>query len=100
MWDIHPTIWVASVVNYVSESNPDDALREIDDLNFEDPTRSVWPELITWDVSANWQHTEHWPSFTFSVENLFNDQVKEYPEQFSPFANGTQYYLDISWNFT
>lgn len=100
MWDIHPTIWVASVVNYVSKSNPDDALREIDALNFEDPTRSVWPELITWDVSANWQHSEHWPSFTFSVENLFNDQVKEYPEQFSPFANGTQYYLDVSWNFT
>ena len=97
MWDVHPTVWVSSVVNYVSASNPDEAL--IAAYKDYGDDYLVWPEVITLDMSVNWQHKPTWPSIKVSAENLGNDQLKEYPEQYSPFANGTQYYAEISWNF-
>ncbi|RYU54914.1 TonB-dependent receptor plug domain-containing protein [Aliivibrio finisterrensis] len=97
MWDIHPTVWVSSVVNYVSASEPDEALIEAYKDYGDDYL--VWPEIITLDMSVNWQHKPTWPSIKVSAENLGSDQLKEYPEQYGPFANGTQYYAEISWNF-
>ncbi|MGF1901052.1 TonB-dependent receptor plug domain-containing protein [Aliivibrio sifiae] len=97
MWDIHPTLWVSSVVNYVSASKPDDKLVAAYQSYGEDYL--VWPELVTLDMSIHWQHKPTWPSIKISAENLGNDQVKEYSEQFNPFANGTQYYAELSWSF-
>ena len=97
MWDIHPTLWVSSVVNYVSASKPDEKLVAAY-RNYGDDYL-VWPELVTLDMSIHWQHKPTWPSVKISAENLGNDQVKEYSEQFNPFANGTQYYAELSWNF-
>ncbi|WP_394135541.1 TonB-dependent receptor plug domain-containing protein [Aliivibrio fischeri] len=97
MWDIHPTVWVSSVVNYVSASEPDEALIQAYQSYGDDYT--IWPEVVTIDMSINWQHKPTWPSIKLSAENLGSDQLKEYPEQFGPFANGTQYYAELSWNF-
>ncbi|MCE7555332.1 TonB-dependent receptor plug domain-containing protein [Aliivibrio fischeri] len=97
MWDIHPTVWVSSVVNYVSASEPDEALIQAYQSYGDDYT--IWPQVVTIDMSINWQHKPTWPSIKLSAENLGSDQLKEYPEQFGPFANGTQYYAELSWNF-
>ncbi|MUK42967.1 TonB-dependent receptor plug domain-containing protein [Aliivibrio fischeri] len=97
MWDIHPTVWVSSVMNYVSASEPDEALIQAYQSYGDDYT--IWPEVVTIDMSINWQHKPTWPSIKLSAENLGSDQLKEYPEQFGPFANGTQYYAELSWNF-
>lgn len=97
MWDIHPTVWVSSVVNYVSKSEPDEALVAAYSAYGND--HLVWPEVITLDMSIHWQHKPTWPSIKLSAENLGNNQVKEYSEQHRPFANGTQYYAELSWNF-
>ncbi|WP_375320114.1 TonB-dependent receptor plug domain-containing protein [Aliivibrio logei] len=97
MWDIHPTLWVSSVVNYVSASEPDEKLVAAYRSYGDDYL--VWPELVTLDMTIHWQHKPTWPSLKISAENLGNDQVKEYSEQFNSFANGTQYYAELSWNF-
>lgn len=98
MWDLHPTVWVSSVVNYVSASEPDEALIDAYQKDYGDDYL-VWPEVITLDMSVNWQHKPTWPSIKISAENLGNNQVTEYSEQYNPFANGTQYYAELSWNF-
>ncbi|CED56812.1 TonB-dependent outer membrane receptor [Aliivibrio wodanis] len=97
MWDIHPTVWVSSVVNYVSASDPDEALIAA----YKDYGNDylVSPEIVTLDMSVNWQHKPTWPNIKLSAENLSNNQVKEYSKQFNPFANGTQYYAELSWSF-
>lgn len=97
MWDAHPTIWVSSILNYVSESNPDKALKDADMAYYNNSQQSVWPEVVTLDMSIHWQHKPTWPSLKLSVENLGNNQVKELSEQYNPYANGTQYYAQISW---
>ncbi|EOD79490.1 TonB-dependent receptor [Grimontia indica] len=89
MWDITPDLWVSNVLNYVAASKPDELLGSQEDYG--------WPEVLTWDFIAGWKPAKDFPEFIFSVENLFNDQVNEYPESYSGFDNGTQYWLEIDW---
>ncbi|MDD1793659.1 TonB-dependent receptor plug domain-containing protein [Enterovibrio sp. ZSDZ42] len=91
MWDITPQWWVSNVVNYVHASSPDDVLQDVEYY--------AWPEVLTWDMVIGWQASEHMPLVTLSAESLFNDQVNEYPESYAGFNNGTQYWLEVDWQW-
>ncbi|PML80405.1 TonB-dependent receptor plug domain-containing protein [Enterovibrio norvegicus] len=91
MWDVTPAFWVSNVVHYVSGSHPDDAI----------PTKEQyeWPEVVTWDLILGWQYSPRAPLFTLTVENLLNDQVNEFPDSVGGFDNGTQYWLELDWQW-
>ncbi|MEZ8140935.1 TonB-dependent receptor plug domain-containing protein [Enterovibrio sp. FF113] len=91
MWDITSQWWVTNVLNYVHASNPDDVLQ--------DDEYYAWPEVLTWDMVIGWQASEHMPLVTLSAESLFNDQVNEFPESYRGFNNGTQYWLEVDWQW-
>ncbi|MDD1780324.1 TonB-dependent receptor plug domain-containing protein [Enterovibrio sp. ZSDZ35] len=89
MWDVTDRLWLSSVFHYASGSEPDEALQDVDYY--------AWPEVITWDLLMGIQPLYKGIEMTFTVENLFNDQINEFPESYSAFDNGTQYWLEVDW---
>ncbi|MBV7296321.1 TonB-dependent receptor plug domain-containing protein [Enterovibrio paralichthyis] len=91
MWDINPSLWVSNVFQYIASSEPDAILG--------DEERVSWPSMLTWDLIVGWTPAKNYPEFTLTVENLFNDQVNEFPQSYSSFDNGTQYWLEVDWQW-
>lgn len=91
MWDITADFWVSHVFSYVAASKPDDVVG--------DKAYYGWPEVLTWDLIAGWKPSKNAPEFILTVENLFNDQVNEFPASYGGFDNGTQYWLEVDWQW-
>ncbi|WP_407334063.1 TonB-dependent receptor plug domain-containing protein [Enterovibrio sp. 27052020O] len=91
MWDITSQWWVSNVVQYVHGTKPDPLVG--------DEEYYGWPDVLTWDFIMGWQPTKHAPNFTLSIENLFNDQVNEFPSNYGGFDNGTQYWVEVDWQW-
>ncbi|WP_199460419.1 TonB-dependent receptor plug domain-containing protein [Vibrio owensii] len=99
MWDITPQWWVSVSGQYVSESelheDYESALNPVSVANKD----YNWPEVVSFDASLSWQYNDCMPEITASVENLGADQSKEFPNNYNSFANGTQYWLTLDWDY-
>ncbi len=60
--------------------------------------RYQWPEVFSVDIALSWQHSKAYPRLTAVVENLGADQSTEFPQAFSPYQNGVQYWLTLAWS--
>ncbi|KXF82925.1 TonB-dependent receptor plug domain-containing protein [Enterovibrio coralii] len=89
MWDVTDSFWVSSVLHYASGTDPDDILANAEQV--------AWPDVVTWDLLFGLQPFYKGLEMTLTVENLFNDQINEFPESYNGFDNGTQYWLELDW---
>nr|WP_086941019.1 TonB-dependent receptor [Thaumasiovibrio occultus] len=97
MWDVSPQLWVSATMQYVGDSELPDEYLENPDPKGNDPRR-IWPEVLSFDTTASWQHSPSSPQVTLSVENIGADQSKEFPDIMG-FPNGLQYWLTVDWDF-
>lgn len=91
MWDVSADFWLSNVVHYVAASDPHPIVGEDDNV--------AWPKVITWDLVAGWKPTSDALQFNVTIENLFNNQVEEFPQNYTAFSHATQFWLEVDWQW-
>nr|WP_237467878.1 TonB-dependent receptor [Vibrio stylophorae] len=95
MWDITPTLWFSSTMQYVAESKLHPDYQAV----LSEHSRYIWPQVLSVDTSLSWQKQANYPQITASIENIGADQTHEFPLAVNPYTNGLQYWLTVDWNY-